>query len=99
RDRNVTGVQTCALPIYEDFRVGIAPVNHDVRARLAARTFLTIVRRQPFTKVRVTRRRQYVIVSGIKQIELNWHVGACNTDNADRDRKSKRLNSSHVSIS
>ena len=50
----------------QDFRVGIAAVDDDVIARLAAWTFLAVVGIQTFTELDVTRCRQHVVVRGVE---------------------------------
>src|SRR5207249_6487457 len=83
RDRNVTGVQTCALPIWGD-------VLHPRRQRLRD------PRRRPLRLVerRFRRRAQRLCAPSLQR-----EPDGARTRAGDQDRKSTRLNSSHVSIS
>src|SRR5207249_6245483 len=76
RDRNVTGVQTCALPILQDALDALGPLDAVVMAPLADPAHQ---RTSPLVEIS----------------EAQWRAQC----EAPLDRKSTRLNSSHVSIS
>src|SRR5207249_5301229 len=83
RDRNVTGVQTCALPILVD---GWRP---DRAGRLKLSSFAGALVEPDENFLRTRRQARLVVfVAGL----------ACQLSKGG-DRKSTRLNSSHVSIS
>ena len=54
----------------EDFRIRIAAVDDDVRARLAARAFLAVVAAQALAEIPVRWCGEDVVVRGAEEIEL-----------------------------
>src|SRR5437868_8861946 len=81
RDRNVTGVQTCALPILRSFASGAA----SVAAAFGGLGYWAI----PLGP----------LVGQIIAFPIYWSAEKFRPGLRGRDRKSTRLNSSHVSIS
>src|SRR5207249_5594839 len=90
RDRNVTGVQTCALPIYCRIRAAAEAESRRRRARAATPSSSRIsgatdrARGPEVAAARAAARRSSTRTRPPRSSE---------------DRKSTRLNSSHVSIS
>src|SRR5256886_9266613 len=84
RDLTVTGVQTCALPIYFFFRAGEA-VHVDLSARRARQRGLKSIARFG---------RPVQLQEQFAQEFISWFFDVGRTD-----RKSTRLNSSHSQIS
>src|SRR5207249_9255481 len=94
RDRNVTGVQTCALPI--------CSLDRFPSAYLAVRTaaFRKIIStRFGFRLSSFDRRASGCVLKTGSRRREKADFGAENTSASLPDRKSTRLNSSHVSIS
>src|SRR5699024_12025794 len=94
RDRNVTGVQTCALPIFKTLReqYGVDNViGTDIRK--------DETNEGPFEVVDVTDEEALFKVCEKYEVDTLMHLAALLSARAEEDRKSTRLNSSHVSIS
>src|SRR5207249_6939854 len=88
RDRNVTGVQTCALPISFFLELVVSAATENVAGILPIALSRSL-RKASFRRAEKERRALLK-----HHEESQTHAGV-----SERDRKSTRLNSSHVSIS
>src|SRR5207249_7939079 len=94
RDRNVTGVQTCALPISQSGNRAVECRNAELERRIQIGKRLTV----RVVKMSGQRFERHAFADGTDQLlRLPRSSGADRV--AERDRKSTRLNSSHDSIS
>src|SRR5207249_7689134 len=97
RDRNVTGVQTCALPIYLINRrilLEAGVIDQDVHsAELIAHGLEHLCNILFVRNVGAISKRSVAVTTQLLDHRL------CLVFASDIDRKSTRLNSSHVSIS
>src|SRR5207248_3868320 len=92
RDRTVTGVQTCALPILPGF-FAIPPVDRD-EARFAQAT-KQMLETGDYVDIRFQDEVRYK-----KPVGIYWlQAAVVKTAASFGDRKSTRLNSSHRTIS
>src|SRR5207249_5275485 len=93
RDRNVTGVQTCALPICLRKKGYLARSKHERPARYSPCV--------PQNEVERGLVREFVekTLAGSLSPFVAYLADAQDVTDAELDRKSTRLNSSHVSIS
>src|SRR3712207_8321692 len=102
RDIGVTGVQTCALPIYGSYlRVKDVTLSYDVAKNVLKK--LSLTRLMPY--VSFSNLLTFTNYSG-RDPEVNQHGNSGAVQGLDwgtyplsRDRKSTRLNSSHANIS
>src|SRR5699024_11614319 len=101
RDRNVTGVQTCALPIctgMEARRKLISVIIHIVLVLMSITMlvpFLWMILTAFKSVSEATQVNPFLIFPTVWRTEYFTEV----MENMNLDRKSTRLNSSHVSIS
>src|SRR5699024_11511477 len=93
RDRNVTGVQTCALPISLPTDIALRTIAVDGNI-----AFHPLSENITLGESMVIRRLNSWIVSKVSTMLTVLGVTLLNIA-VEKDRKSTRLNSSHVSIS
>src|SRR5207248_8788293 len=99
RDRTVTGVQTCALPIYEKFHASVLTLELDGAKE---HVLLRAVNMHPY-KMEV-QHVDFQRVSADEKIHIKVPLHFVNAEKSPAikeqgDRKSTRLNSSHRTIS
>src|SRR5207248_3615264 len=98
RDRTVTGVQTCALPIYDGYADNISLVFNPVKvvaANLKAAITTTISNARSLYKFRLSGK---VVLFDPNFVTIT-DGGPPTPGSGYTDRKSTRLNSSHRTIS
>src|SRR5690606_40336500 len=99
RDFHVTGVQTCALPISEARRDLALARDRSFVGKLSPGADPVIGRNAPWRIVLLLNRvAKYVLVHG-QTCDCTVLSLGCLGSNLRRDRKSTRLNSSHVKTS